>query len=75
MIVILQRGGLEGNGATIRMKRLLLLPMDGVASLGCTVAESIDTNWEGGGRCRVSLVGCTGNFPASVGLGTIVPRS
>ena len=34
--------------------------MNGIASLGCTVAEARDTNWEGGGICRGSLGGGTG---------------
>ena len=55
----LQRGE---KVAANRIKRLLLLPMDGIASLGCAVAEAIDTNWEGGGRCRGSLGGGTGIF-------------
>ena len=47
--------------------------MDGIVSLGCTVAEARYTNWEGGGRCRGSLGGGTGIFSGVVGLGTIVP--
>ena len=46
--------------------------MDGIASLGCAVAEARDTDWEGGGKFRGSLGGGTGIFPAFVGLGTIV---
>ena len=56
----LQRGGFRGKAAAKRITRLLLVPMDGIACLGCTVAEARDTNWEGGGRCLCSLGGGTG---------------
>ena len=55
----LQRGGLGEKAAANRIKRLLLLPMDGIDSLGCPLPKARGTNWEGGGRCRGSLGGGT----------------
>ena len=40
------------KAAANRIKRLLRVPVDGIHSLGCSVAEGRYTNWEGGGRCR-----------------------
>ena len=58
----LQHGGLRIKAAANRIKRSLLPTMDGIASLGCTVAEAYDTNWEGGGRFRGLLGGGTGIY-------------
>ena len=68
----LHRGGLRGKAAAKRIKRFLFMSMHGIDILGCTVADASDTNWEGGGRCRRSLGGGSGTFPAFVGLGTNV---
>ena len=49
-------------GTAYQIKRLLLRPMDGIASLRCTVAEATYAHWEGDGRCRGSLGSVTGIF-------------
>ena len=59
--LVSKAAGQGGKAAASRINRLLLLPMDRIASLGCTVAEARDTNWEGC-RYRGSLGGGTGIY-------------
>ena len=54
--------GLGQGECQAKTHGLLLLPVGGFASLGCTVAEARDTNWAGGGRSRGSLGGGTGTY-------------